>query len=910
MLLAILGLATVAGAQEFFEDFEAYAADSEMHGQGGWKGWDNAPSAGAPVSGQYAYNGSNSVDIIGAADLVHEFDIAGGRWEVKAMQYIPSGTTGTTWFILLNTYSDGGTKDWSLQTQFNLGSGSIAYWHGGSGQIIYDQWVELKYIIDLDNNTVDKYYNGEYIVTDQWDDGSSGTFQCIDLFGNGASSVYYDDISVSQYFIYTAHEPTPADGDVGVTAPLLRWTAGDTATFHDVYLGTSPDLTEADLLSAKQMFTMYYVATGLEPGVTYYWRVDETTADMSTTYTGDVWSFTTAPLTAHSPDPADGYRWGLPDVTLTWQPGQGASLHTLYFSTDANAVASRDATALIGDLPDLSYDVSSLEQGTTHYWAVDETDGDGVKHEGEVWRFSTIPEMAVTNPNLTLWWMLDEGGGTTAVDWSGHGHHGTLNGDAQWVDGYQGTALMFGQDVYVEAAGYEGVAGTDPRTLCAWIKTSVANTNMTIMSWGQNVAGQKWRMRQDGTGGLRIEVNGGYHYGVTNIGDNNWHHVAVTFEDDGTPDAVDTLLYVDGWLDGTAASLDEPINTAATGAVRIGESPWHNAPWQGLIDDARVYNRVLTAEEIQEAMRGNPLLAGNPEPSDGSIADIREVTSLSWSRGDTAASHDVYFGTDKDVVADAGMDSAAYQGNQPGTSFSAAGLVEFGGGEYSWRIDEVEADGTTHPGYVWRFTVPDYLIVDNFERYSNKVGERVFERWVDGVGFTLPEPGHPGNGTGAAVGHDVWDPASPHYNGSIIETRLAADGGQSMPLYYDNAAAPYHSEAQRTWAMAQDWTAEGVDTLVLYVRGIPTNAADPVYIVVEDSLGQTAVVTQPDPDAATATQWIEWAIALSDLADAGVNPAAVKKMTIGVGSPTAPAPGGAGMLLVDDIRVMKAVAEQ
>jgi len=115
------------------------------------------------------------------------------------MQYIPSGTTGQNWFIVLNTYNDGGDKDWSLQTTFDLAAGTIAYWHGGEAAIVYDQWVELKYVIDLDNNTVDKYYNGEFIVTDQWDDNEHGTIGAVDLFGNGASSVYYDDFTLAPY---------------------------------------------------------------------------------------------------------------------------------------------------------------------------------------------------------------------------------------------------------------------------------------------------------------------------------------------------------------------------------------------------------------------------------------------------------------------------------------------------------------------------------------------------------------------------------------------------------------------------------------------------------------------------------------------------------------------------------------
>jgi len=136
------------------------------------------------------------VAIIGSADLVQPFSIAGGTVTVSAMQYIPSGTTGTTYFIMLNGYP-GAANDWSVQTSFNLGTGAIAFWNGGSATIVYDQWVELKYVIALDSNTVDKYYNGVLRATDQWDNDAHDTLAAIDLFGNGASTVYYDDLKIN-----------------------------------------------------------------------------------------------------------------------------------------------------------------------------------------------------------------------------------------------------------------------------------------------------------------------------------------------------------------------------------------------------------------------------------------------------------------------------------------------------------------------------------------------------------------------------------------------------------------------------------------------------------------------------------------------------------------------------------------
>ncbi len=193
----------IAGDSVYFERFDAYEAGSEMHGQGGWKGWDNTASAGGLATDVNDPVGPGSVAILGSSDLVHEFDVTGGVVELSAMQYIPSGTTGTTMFILLNTYNDAGVndgaKDWSIQTSFNLETGEISTWTGltDAATIVYDQWIQLQYVIDMDNNTVNEYYNGTLIDTRAWDpEGEHNTLQAVDLYGAGASTVYYDDIVI------------------------------------------------------------------------------------------------------------------------------------------------------------------------------------------------------------------------------------------------------------------------------------------------------------------------------------------------------------------------------------------------------------------------------------------------------------------------------------------------------------------------------------------------------------------------------------------------------------------------------------------------------------------------------------------------------------------------------------------
>jgi prepilin-type N-terminal cleavage/methylation domain-containing protein len=266
-----------------------------------------------------------------------------------------------------------------------------------------------------------------------------------------------------------------------------------------------------------------------------------------------------------------------------------------------------------------------------------------------------------------------------------------------------------------------------------------------------------------------------------------------------------------------------------------------------------------------------------------------------WGRfvaGDTAASHDVYLGQDRAAVAAATKESPEYQGNQTRTSLALTGLVEFGGGGYYWRVDEVEADGTVRPGDVWVFTVPAYLLVDDFESYTDQESSEIFSTWIDGYTNGL---------TGSVVGY------LQAVNGTFGETQIVHGGRQSMPLDYNNVNAPWYSEVERTWDTPQDWTVQGVTALTLLVRGRSGNDAANLYVALEDNAGKVAVVSYPDPRIALTTKWTEWSIPLADFA--GVNAAAIKKIYIGLGDRQASAPGGAGRVYIDDIRMTKLAPE-
>ncbi len=441
--------------------------------------------------------------------------------------------------------------------------------------------------------------NTDHIVavtngTDQWYYGTEGAFDSpinngplVTFVGSGVytttlgamptqtwnNSNYYRDVVIETFAI--ASGPNPANGALAVTAPLFQWAPGDGARFHDVYVGTTPDLGSANLVQPRSPITMYWYPQPLTPGTTYYWRVDEIEADGVTVHAGEVWSFTTQALTAYHPDPADKATDVSPAPTLVWLPGQAAVQHHLYFSDNLEAVRQGTADADKGELKDPSFAPGELQTLATYYW----------------------------------------------------------------------------------------------------------------------------------------------------------------------------------------------------------------------------------------------------------------------------------------------------------------------------RVDEVVAGGSPRTGEVWSFTT--CLPVEDFESYNDEEGKgtRIYETWIDG---------YLDGSSGSTVGNT---------EAPFAEQTIAHGGKQSMPLDYNNVNSPFYSEAVREFAPTQNWAANDVNELVLYVRGLAMNTAAPLYVAIEDASKKVGVVVHPDPAVVTSTKWIQWKIPFRAFTDAGVNMARVKKMYLGIGDKANPKKGGTGRIFIDDIRVARSAGQ-
>jgi len=285
---------------------------------------------------------------------------------------------------------------------------------------------------------------------------------------------------------------------------------------------------------------------------------------------------------------------------------------------------------------------------------------------------------------------------------------------------------------------------------------------------------------------------------------------------------------------------------------------------------------------------------GSPDPSNGAV-DVEHMPILTWSPGVYGASHQLYFGTDKETVKNADTGSTEYKGT------GDLGAQSYDPGKllwdvtYYWRIDEVNNVNTDSPwaGPLWSFTTANFLIVDDFEDYD--AGDnQIWYTWKDGLGYGTPgtEPYSPGNGTGSAVG----DESTPSYT----EETIVHGGSQSMPVFYDNSVLKY-SEVETTLTDPRDWTENGISTLSIWFRGDSDNAAETLYV----ALNGSAVFSYDNPNAAQITTWTQWTVDLQAFADQGVNLANVNTIAIGLGNKKNPVAGGSGTIYIDDIRLYR-----
>lgn len=299
---------------------------------------------------------------------------------------------------------------------------------------------------------------------------------------------------------------------------------------------------------------------------------------------------------------------------------------------------------------------------------------------------ATLPCFAQTGP--VGWWKLDEGTGTSTADSSGNANNGALVNSPTWIAGRVGPgALSFGGTTsYVNVPNASGSLD------------NLQSTQMTISAW-INASGT------GGSGSGRILEKGGWFFAMSTSGAspvvrftvqdtggfrsstvvtlNTWVHVAATW--DGTGAGSGIHVYVNGVLADGDVNAGTGSPGSDVGSASIGNRASDAARgFAGSLDEIRVYNRVLSAAEIQAL--ADSTAPGAPSGLSATATSSTNV-NLSWSASTDNVAVTGYL---LERCQGSGCSSFAQIAAPSGTTYSDAGLTA--STSYSYRVRATDAN--------------------------------------------------------------------------------------------------------------------------------------------------------------------------------------------------------------------------
>jgi hypothetical protein len=214
---------------------------------------------------------------------------------------------------------------------------------------------------------------------------------------------------------------------------------------------------------------------------------------------------------------------------------------------------------------------------------------------------------------LVAQWKFDEGAGSVAADSSGSGHTMTLANGPAWVTGKIGGALSAnGVNQYGSVPSID-LSGTNAVTLTLWTNRMYSTASPHVLveaSTNYNNSATGFMLLPDDNlcSGMEVAVHGNAGYSVNCYSQPTsgvWHHLAAVF-DKSQAGANQTALYIDGVLQTPTRNLNTSTNTNNFGNnpiylfSRAGTQYFTGA----MVDDLRLYNRALSAAEIQQIAAG------------------------------------------------------------------------------------------------------------------------------------------------------------------------------------------------------------------------------------------------------------------------------------------------------------------
>ena len=241
-----------------------------------------------------------------------------------------------------------------------------------------------------------------------------------------------------------------------------------------------------------------------------------------------------------------------------------------------------------------------------------------------------IQVKASNNNGLVGYWNFNEGSGSTAYDVSINSSNGTLtwmatSSNGGWMNGKQGYALSFdGTDDYVDCGGDNSIDSiTGDLTLEAWVKKTVGGGDTTVIGnhYGKNDYTSPYNLYIFGSSNTAMFILGeGSDWctgaNVAGVAIDEWTHLV------GTIEGTDVKIYMNGVERGsdTFTGTRQTGSKIILGSTALGTS----RNFTGLIDEVRIYNRALSATEIERGYRDGlsrlRMVTANPHDwSDGLV---------------------------------------------------------------------------------------------------------------------------------------------------------------------------------------------------------------------------------------------------------------------------------------------------
>jgi len=201
------------------------------------------------------------------------------------------------------------------------------------------------------------------------------------------------------------------------------------------------------------------------------------------------------------------------------------------------------------------------------------------------------------------WWKLDESSGATAASVAGTNLTGQLHGQPRWAPDQgrlQGALEFDGARNWIECADSRDVNPGERLSVALWFKARAGGKGGDTLV----AKGSAWQLlhRTGGKPEVELALVGPQPTGK-NKGtppraacpaptDGQWHHLA------GVYDGTKAVLYLDG-VDKATAPVSGPIAWNNL-PVTFAENAAHRGHrWSGWLDDARLYARALSAEEVK-----------------------------------------------------------------------------------------------------------------------------------------------------------------------------------------------------------------------------------------------------------------------------------------------------------------------